>query len=56
MISLHATVLLLPAKYIGLAIITVFILPVYIKMQQFNKLMKEMSALGNEYIQNPKLT
>ena len=54
MISLHSTVLLLPAKYTGLALILVFILSIYIKMQQFNQVMKELTYLGNSYKQNPK--
>lgn len=55
-IALHMAFLLLPAKFIGLALLLLFIIVIYLKIYSFNKFMRQFVHLGEDYKKNPKLT
>ena len=54
--SLHMVILTLPAKYIGLALLMLFILIIWHKIYSFNKFMRENTKLAEDYKKNPEST
>lgn len=54
--SYHMVILTLPAKYIGLALLLLFILVIYLKIYSFNKFMRKFVHLGLDYKKQPQET
>ena len=52
----HLVILTLPGKYIGLALLILFIIVIYQKIYSFNNFMRYITQLKDDYKKNPEST